>query len=191
MNTRSFNESQRNMNNVLLNENTIENLVYEFIPNISRYAKSKGLDEEINDIIQDVFMIFLEESKKRVIRDQKAFLFGITNNKIKEYCKRRKKANKTFISLDSDDNACEKFASEDLVLKMEKEELLQNQLERLRDAFQKYLTPYEKKILEMKYFEEMTSKEISSLMQKKDSAIRKTISRSEQKLRRILLKNYN
>lgn len=173
-------------------EITIQQLFYNYTPNIKRYLKYKGAEEIADDVIQDAFFIFVQKNREGEISDPKAFLFKIVKNLINNHFK--KKALK--LSLISSFEAVEKteesskkckdsFYSDPFLLK-EIEQDKKDKIKYIKSLIETHLSAYQKNILTLKYFRGMTYEEIAIDFKKPSRNIRKAASEAIKKIRNLI-----
>ncbi len=171
---------------LVINKMTTEQLFEKFMPAIHRAANKKGLSEEVEDIIQDVFMVFCEKNQKEVIRDSRAFLFKVLRNVISERCRKRKKDRGIFTTLDDNPTICDKALQQDPTLVKEIELAKKERIDRLLNIMEIHLNKNQRKVLHLKYFEEKSYREIATLLGKSQDAIRAISSRAEKKIKLLM-----
>lgn len=142
----------------------IEKIVEEYGDMIYRLALHYVHSEfDAEDVVQEVLLAFSMRSVPR--ERQKAWLLRVTVNKSLDVLRKRKRQT----ALDRDIAA----PAENLSLA---EEL-------------KSLSPTDRKLVYLHYFEGYTSKEIASLTGMRDAAVRKRLERAKKKLKDVLETN--
>lgn len=114
--------------------------------------------ENIKDVTSEVFLAILQGLRSKSFRLEgweslEAYVWGVTNNKIRDWFKKNKRENNIF----SDDLPAEKIAaaSEEYLLENEElNELLKACLNTLESQYQQ--------VLELRYFQELSVPEISA-----------------------------
>ena len=170
---------------IVVEGQNIQELVDKFIPRMLKYADRFGLSQYADDLVQDVFIALLEESKKQHIQNPKAFLFGVLKNKVKVYCRERRKKNDIFSCLESAQLECQKATVKDSILIQELENEYQKKIERLNAIMDEHLNPEQRKILHLKFFESKSYKEISLTLNINEVTIRQKSSRAIKKIRAL------
>jgi RNA polymerase sigma-70 factor (ECF subfamily) len=123
---------------------------------ICRQVKTDS--ENIKDLASEIYLALLEGLRKESFRPEKweileAYVWGVTNNKIRDWFKKEKRENKIF----SDDPPSEEIAAASEEYLLENEEL--GKL--LRTCLQALEFKY-KEALELRYFKELSVPEISA-----------------------------
>lgn len=154
----------------------------KYINQIFRFIFLKTSSQEIaEDLTSEVFIKAFEKFKEdpKIVKNMRAFLYQIARNKIIDFYRQREK--ETNISIDdykglSDDN-------QDL----EKKIHLDSQMERVRIALANINPDYQDVIL-MRYVDGLSIAEIASALNKSESAVRVSIHRALNSLRKELEK---
>jgi RNA polymerase sigma-70 factor (ECF subfamily) len=123
---------------------------------ICRQVKTDS--ENIKDLAGEIYLAILEGLRKQSFQPEKwenleAYIWGVTNNKIRDWFKKEKRENKIF----SDDPPPEEIAAASEEYLLESEEL-----GTLLRTCLKTLEPQYKEALELRYFNELSVQEISA-----------------------------
>ncbi len=123
---------------------------------ICRHVKTDS--ENIKDLIGEIYLAILEGLRKQSFQPEKwetleAYIWGVANNKIRDWFKKEKRENKIFAG----DPPSEEIAAASEEYLLENEEL--GKL--LRTCLQA-LEPKYKEALELRYFKELSVSEISA-----------------------------
>lgn len=114
--------------------------------------------ENIKDVTSEVFLALLQGLRSKNFRSEEwesleAYVWGVTNNKIRDWFKKNKHENNTF-----GDNPL----SEEIITVSEEYLLENEELRELLSACLQTLQPQYKEALELRYFKELTVTEISA-----------------------------
>jgi RNA polymerase sigma-70 factor (ECF subfamily) len=125
---------------------------------ICRHIKTDS--ENIKDLAGEIYLAILEGLRKPSFQPEKwetleAYVWGVTNNKIRDWFKKEKRENKIF----TDDPPSEEVAAASAEYLLENEELAA-----LLRTCLKALKPKYKEALELRYFKELSMPEISALL---------------------------
>jgi RNA polymerase sigma-70 factor (ECF subfamily) len=123
---------------------------------ICRHVKTDS--ENIKDLAGEIYLAILEGLRKQSFTPEKwetleAYIWGVTNNKIRDWFKKEKRENKIFAGDPPADEIA--AASEEYLLENE-------ELGKLLKACLKTLEPIYKEALELRYFKELSVPEISA-----------------------------
>jgi len=171
----------------ILSKKTIDELLVELTPNMYQYIVKQGLVDSADDIIQNASRILFEKNNKENIRHPEAFLIATINNLIIMHFRRIQKDRTIFSSIETDSLECQKAISNNSYLSAKIEEDKQKQIEYLENVMEIHLNSYQCQVLKMKYFDELTYKEMSEQLNSTETAVRAVSSRAERKLRKILM----
>lgn len=180
----SNNEALRE--SVLVNTNQVNEaikIVYEFLPRIDLFLQSKGLSHLTDDFTQEAFTILVAECERQNIEDVKAYFFTIISNLVAKHYKKRQKDESLSTQLfrDAEINTIPRAW---VLQNLEEQNHLLQYVFNLMDI---HLDEHSRRILQMKYLEGLTYKEISQVTGKTESSLRKTASRAIKKLRSLCL----
>ncbi|MGH7595535.1 MAG: RNA polymerase sigma factor [bacterium] len=123
---------------------------------ICRHVKTDS--EDIKDLAGEIYLAILEGLRKPSFQPEKwetldAFVWGVTNNKIRDWFKTEKRESKIFDGAPPSEEIA--VASEEYLLENE-------ELGKLLRACLKALEPQYKEALELRYFKELSVSEISA-----------------------------
>jgi RNA polymerase sigma-70 factor (ECF subfamily) len=156
-------------------------VIDEHIPYIDRFLLSKGLSHLTDDITQDAFIALLKACEEQDISDVKAYFFIVIRNLTAQYYRKAEKREEVLKQI------LEKREIEiapDVLVLYETEE--QNELlQYVFSLMEVHLDDHSRKILQMKYLEGLTYKEISRITGKSEGSLRKVASRAIQLLRNL------
>lgn len=171
----------------ILSKKTVGQLLVELTPNMHQYIAKQGLADSADDIIQNASRILFEKNQKENIRHPEAFLIATINNLMIMHFRQRKKDRIMFSSIETDSLECQKAIRNNSYLSAKIEADRQRQIEYLENVMEVHLNTYQYKVLRMKYFDELTYKEMSEQLNSTEDAVRAVSSRAERKLRKILI----
>jgi len=152
-----------------------------FINDMYAYGRSLGADEkQVMDAVQDVFLkIFHDKPHLKSVEHFKFYLFKSLKNRLYDLFK-----SKSFSSTSDIDGEVLNFSIKttvlDDIIEEEDREIIQQKIEKLLSI----LTPIQKEALYLRYVQEFEYAEISEMMGKTQSAIRKLVSQAIQKVRK-------
>jgi len=165
-------------------EKKFEKIYFAFRKNLFWYVRKKVNSDEIaQDITADVFMKLFENKKILADRDQnglRAWLYTVARNQVVDHY--RKKSNNVEVKGLDD----EIF---DLVVSDRTEhlqQLIQDEKYQLIMAVIENLEPIEKEIITLRFQREMSFKEIAEIIKKDEGAIKMTLYRSIEKIKKTL-----
>ena len=164
-----------------IDENAFEELYEHFFPRVYNfiYARLKN-SADADEVISITFMK-MNENLNRYDPMKAAFstwLFRIANNAIIDYTRRSDKNNETEWDEFFDPVAPEYTEPEAQVLKSEETQELLNALKKLPER--------ERHIVELKFFSELDTKTIASILKISESNVRVTLHRTFAKLKKII-----
>lgn len=152
-----------------------------FINDMYAYGRSLGADEkQVMDAVQNVFLkIFHDKPHLKSVEHFKFYLFKSLKNRLYDLFK-----SKSFSSTSDIDGEVLNFSIKttvlDDIIEEEDREIIQQKIEKLLSI----LTPIQKEALYLRYVQEFEYAEISEMMGKTQSAIRKLVSQAIQKVRK-------
>ncbi len=159
-------------------ENRLASLYDEYFDKIARYIYVRiGDKNEAENLAGDVFIKALESLKSYKERGipMQAWLYRIAHNVSVDHLRKRGRANIVPI----DDVLVE--SREDPVATAEKN----IEMERVNKAMQK-LTPEQREVVRLRFFGELSSKEVGAMLSKSDGAVREMQRAAIERLRRLL-----
>ena len=129
------------------------------------------------DLTQDVLLDVLLQCRKNKINNLPGFIWKICSNKCNE-CLRKDKNKIDFIPINQDTSIKDPSANPlSLIISAEEQQILEKAIEMLSDR--------EKAVLNLKFFEELSSKIIGSRLGLGETNVRKIVQRGLKKLRKI------
>ncbi len=164
------------------NEAKLASLYEEYYGKIAHYAYVRiGNKTEAEDIAGEVFLRALDSLKSYKERGipMQAWLFRIAHNVSVDHL--RKRGRTTIVPID--DVLVE--SREDPVAMAEKN----IEMERVSKAMQK-LTPEQREVVRLRFFGDLSSKEVGSILNKSDGAVREMQRAGIEKLRKLLVTDY-
>jgi len=159
-------------------EDKLAGLYDEYFDRIARYIYTRlGDKNEAENLAGDVFLKALESLKSYKERGipMQAWLFRIAHNVLVDHL--RKRGRITTVSIENVLLA----SSEDPASIAEKS----IEMERVNIAMQK-LTPEQREVIQLRFFGDLSSKEVGAVLRKSDGAVREMQSAAIEKLRGIL-----
>jgi RNA polymerase sigma factor (sigma-70 family) len=152
-----------------------------FINDLYAYGRSLGADEKhVMDAVQDVFVkIFHDKPYLKSVEHFKFYLFKSLKNRLYDLFK-----SKPFSMISDIEGEVLNFSIKttvlDDIIEEEDREIIRQKIEKLLSI----LTPIQKEALYLRYVQEFEYAEISEMMGKTQSAIRKLVSQAIQKVRK-------
>lgn len=152
-----------------------------FINDLYAYGRSLGADEKhVMDAVQDVFVkIFHDKPYLKSVEHFKFYLFKSLKNRLYDLFK-----SKPFSMISDIESEVLNFSIKttvlDDIIEEEDREIIRQKIEKLLSI----LTPLQKEALYLRYVQEFEYAEISEMMGKTQSAIRKLVSQAIQKVRK-------
>ena len=159
-------------------ENRLTNLYDEYFDRIARYIYVRiGDRNEAEDLAGEVFVRALESLKSYKERGipMQAWLFKIAHNQVVDHL--RKATKRKTVPIDT----VQTETGEDPVATAEKS----IEIERVNEAMQK-LTPEQREVVRLRFFGDLSSKEVGAIMRKSDGAVREMQRAAIEKLRGLL-----
>ena len=159
-------------------ENRLASLYDEYFDRIARYIYVRiGDRNEAEDLAGEVFLKALESLKSYKERGipMQAWLYRIAHNVSVDHL--RKRGRTTIVPID--DVLVE--SKEDPAAMAEKN----IEMERVSKAMQK-LTPEQREVVRLRFFGELSSKEVGAMLSKSDGAVREMQRAAIERLRRLL-----
>jgi RNA polymerase sigma-70 factor (ECF subfamily) len=159
-------------------ENRLASLYDEYFDRIARYIYVRlGDRNEADDLAGEVFLKALESLKSYKERGipMQAWLFRIAHNVLVD--RLRKKGRMATVPIDG----VPVEAREDPAAMAEKS----IEMERVNEAMQK-LTPEQREVVRLRFFGDLSSKEVGAILRKSDGAVREMQRAAVEKLRRLL-----
>ncbi|MTI71723.1 MAG: RNA polymerase sigma factor [Firmicutes bacterium] len=154
----------------------MEDIIEKYQFSIFRYCfQMLRCKEAAEDITQEVFIKFSQISKKKIYSNN--YLYSIAHSKCIDYI-RREKRKKLFIR--SYKRKTYEISTEDLIS--------QNEYSKEMKKALNSLTSYERSVLLLKSVNGFTYKEMSNILNKKESALRKQFQRAKTKIEKELNK---
>jgi len=155
----------------------LASLYEEYYDRIARYAYARIGDRcEAEDIASETFLKALESLKK--YRDQgipiQAWIFRIAHNLVVDHLRKVTKNRDLPIEIESTIDDSDPAATAEIKI----------QIESVKLAMEK-LTEEQREVLQLRFFGQMTSREVSGIMQKSDGAVREMQRAALEKLRQI------
>lgn len=151
-----------------------------FINDMYAYGMSLGIKEDwVMDAIQDVFLnILTKRPKFESVKHLKFFLFRSLKNKL--YDISQTKANISITPLDEGMAFSIKTTVLDNLIEEEDRAIINKKIHKLLSV----ITPMQKEILYLRYIENLDYDEISQLLNRKETNIRKAVSQALLKIRK-------
>ena len=159
-------------------ENRLASLYDEYFDRIARYIYVRiGDRNEAEDLAGEVFLKALESLKSYKERGipMQAWLFKIAHNQIVDHL--RKATKRKTVPIDT----VQIETVENPVATVEKS----IEIERVNEAMQK-LTPEQREVVRLRFFGDLSSKEVGAIMRKSDGAVREMQRAAIEKLRGLL-----
>jgi RNA polymerase sigma-70 factor (ECF subfamily) len=159
-------------------EDRLAGLYDEYFDRIARYIYARlGDRHEAEDLAGDVFLKALESLKSYKERGipMQAWLFKIAHNVLVD--RLRKKGRTATVPIDAVSIA----AGEDPAVMAERS----IEIERVNEAMQR-LTPEQREVVRLRFFGDLSSKEVGVVLSKSDGAVREMQRAALEKLRRLL-----
>ena len=159
-------------------ENRLASLYDEYFDRIARYIYVRlGDRNEAEDLAGEVFVKALESLKSYKERGipMQAWLFRIAHNVLVDHLRKRGR----IATVPIDGVTIE--AREDPVATAEKN----IEMERVNEAMQK-LTPEQREVVRLRFFGDLSSKEVGAILRKSDGAVREMQRAAVEKLRGLL-----
>jgi len=155
----------------------LASLYEEYYDRIARYAYARIGDRcEAEDIASETFLKALESLHK--YRDQgipiQAWIFRIAHNLVVDHLRKVTKNRDLPIEIESTIDDSDPAATAEIKI----------QIESVKLAMEK-LTEEQREVLQLRFFGQMTSREVSGIMQKSDGAVREMQRAALEKLRQI------
>jgi len=165
-------------------EKSFELLFQAFFPKILRYTSFKIPEQEVEDIVSDIFLKVVEKINSYKV-DKKAgfnaWIFCIAHNKIIDFYRQKKE----ILGLENDEEG------ENFFLQIQDESPLPNESanhsfnrKRLQSILKKMPLP-QREILELKYLEGFTNNEIARITGKSEGNIRVLQLRALREIRKL------
>lgn len=168
-----------------IDEDAFEKLYEHFFPRIYNFIYARLKNSADADDVTSITFMKMNENLNRYEPTKAAFstwLFRIANNAIIDHTRRSDKDNETEWDEFFDPAAPEYAEPEAQILESEGTQELLTALKKLQER--------ERHIIEMKFFAELDSKTIASILSMSESNVRVTLHRTLTKLKKILeLKN--
>lgn len=165
---------------------TLYELFDNVLPNLYRYIHSKGLSYYDDDIVSEAFITYWLKSKEQEIKNPEGYLMKILFIKVKEYCRIKQRDQKELFDIEVNPPACNKMVTENSFLINELNKSKKEKLEQLNLIIETHLNENQRKIIRMKFFEDMSTKEIGMALNKSEDSVRHILSRGKQKLKNLL-----
>ncbi|MBA7491839.1 ECF RNA polymerase sigma factor SigD [subsurface metagenome] len=159
-------------------ENRLASLYEEYFDRIARYIYVRiGDKNEAEDLAGEVFLKALESLKSYKERGipMQAWLFKIAHNLVVDHL--RKATKRKTVPIDT----VQIETGEDPVATAEKN----IEMERVNEAMQK-LTPEQREVVRLRFFGDLSSKEVGAILRKSDGAVREMQRAAIEKLRGLL-----
>jgi RNA polymerase sigma-70 factor (ECF subfamily) len=160
-------------------ENRLASLYEEYFDKIAHYIYVRlGNKNEAEDLAGEVFLKALESLKSYKERGipMQAWLFRIAHNMSVDHLRRRGRITTVPI------NGIVVEAREDTIDMAEKS----IEMERINEAMQK-LTPEQREVVRLRFFSDLSSKEVGAILRKSDGAVREMQRAAVEKLRGLLV----
>lgn len=152
-----------------------------FINDMYAYGKSLGVeDDSVMDAIQDVFIkIFFNKPHFKSVAHFKFFLLKSLKNKLYDLFKYKPFSNTTDIQ-DDTFNFSIKTTVLDEIIEKEDRAIVKLKVDKLLNC----LSPLQKEAVYLRYIQELEYAQISELMEKNETSIRKLVSQAINKIRK-------
>ncbi|MDD2286528.1 MAG: RNA polymerase sigma factor [Paludibacter sp.] len=152
-----------------------------FINDMYAYGRSLGVeDDHVMDAIQDVFLkIFFNKPRFESVEHLKFFLLKSLKNKLYDHYKRKQLS---FMMETQGDglNFSIKTTVLDEIIKEEDRIVVQQKVEKLLNS----LSPIQREAVYLRYIQELEYAQISEIMNKKETSVRKLVSQAINKIRK-------
>lgn len=168
---------------------SIQEIITSYAPKIAKMLDDKGLSGKyiLQETMQDLYLLMIAANEKKIIKNQKAYLFGALRNMIKEKCRERKKYNDMFSDIEDSDLICQKAAAENPFLVAEIKEAEQKKIAHLTAVIETHLKPVPRTVLVKRFFEGKSIRKISEELQIKEDNVRAISSRAIRKVKALIL----
>jgi len=152
-----------------------------FINDMYAYGKSLGVEDDyVMDAIQDVFLkIFFNKPRFNSVAHFKFFLLKSLKNKLYDFFKYKPFSNTTDIQHDAF-NFSIKTTILDEIIEDEDRVVVQQKIEKLLNS----LSPLQKEAVYLRYIQELEYAQISEMMGRNETSIRKLVSQAINKIRK-------
>ena len=152
-----------------------------FINDMYAYGRSLGgKDDCVMDAIQDVFLkIFFSKPRFKSVAHFKFFLLKSLKNKLYDFFKHKPYSNTINIH-DNAYNFSIKTTILDEIIEDEDRAIVQRRVEKLLNS----LSPLQKEVVYLRYIQELEYAQISEIMEKNETSIRKLVSQAINKIRK-------
>lgn len=152
-----------------------------FINDMYAYGKSLGVEDDyVMDAIQDVFLkIFFNKPRFNSVAHFKFFLLKSLKNKLYDFFRYKPFSNTTDIQHDAF-NFSIKTTILDEIIEDEDRVVIQQKIEKLLNS----LSPLQKEAVYLRYIQELEYAQISEMMGRNETSIRKLVSQAINKIRK-------
>lgn len=152
-----------------------------FINDMYAYGKSLGVEDDyVMDAIQDVFLkFFFNKPRFNSVAHFKFFLLKSLKNKLYDFFKYKPFSNTTDIQHDAF-NFSIKTTILDEIIEDEDRVVVQQKIEKLLNS----LSPLQKEAVYLRYIQELEYAQISEMMGRNETSIRKLVSQAINKIRK-------
>lgn len=152
-----------------------------FINDMYAYGKSLGVEDDyVMDAIQDVFLkIFFNKPRFNSVAHFKFFLLKSLKNKLYDFFRYKPFSNTTDIQHDTF-NFSIKTTILDEIIEDEDRVVIQQKIEKLLNS----LSPLQKEAVYLRYIQELEYAQISEMMGRNETSIRKLVSQAINKIRK-------
>ncbi len=142
--------------------------IYRFL-----YFKT-GKKEVAEDLMQDTFLkLYKAQTEGSILVTSKSYIYTIAKNTLTDYYRKKKT-----VSLDEEMEAVIADETQDVIRAFD----LENEITRLRKSLD-LLTEEQREVVEMRFIHDMSNKEISEMLGKKEDAVRQLQARAVKTLR--------
>jgi RNA polymerase sigma-70 factor (ECF subfamily) len=159
-------------------ESKLAGLYDEYFDRVARYIYVRlGDRNEAENLAGDVFLKALESLRSYRERGvpMQAWLFRIAHNILVDYLRKKKRMSTVPIDEVSIASQDDPVATADMSIK----------LKRVNEVMLE-LTPEQREVVQLRFFGELSSKEVGAILNKSDGAVREMQRAALEKLRRIL-----
>ncbi|MFA7584052.1 MAG: RNA polymerase sigma factor [Proteiniphilum sp.] len=152
-----------------------------FINDMYAYGKSLGVEDgAVMDAIQDVFLkIFFNKPQFNSVAHLKFFLLKSLKNKLYDFLKHKPFSSTTDIQDDAF-NFSIKTTILDEIIEAEDRAIVQEKVEKLLSS----LSPLQKEAVYLRYIQELEYAQLSEIMGKNETSVRKLVSQAINKIRK-------
>lgn len=174
---------------IVINDLTFSDFFKKNLSRMLNYIYKKGLQNYSDDIIQETYLAFWIKLQEEDIINPRAYLTKILLNKVSEYYRARKKNLGLIESMDDENSTCENSIAANSYLMKEIALAREERFEQILNIIENHLTHEQREIFKLKFFENLSTKEISELISKSEEAVRASLSRGKKKINSLMNPN--